>query len=101
MQKILNFIKLRLTEAAGLVVLALGIFIFYSIITYSASNPTIIFPENADSRDIITKYGANFADFILQAFGLAAYGLAINFFAWGGKLTIEKRIILLTGQKVF
>ena len=101
MQKILNFIKLRLTEAAGLVVLALGIFIFYSIITYSASNPTIIFPENADSRDIITKYGANFADFILQAFGLAAYGLAINFFAWGGKLTIEKRITNLWLQLLF
>ena len=101
MQKILNFIKLRLTEATGLVVLALGIFIFYSIITYSASNPTIIFPENADSRDIITKYGANFADFILQAFGLAAYGLAINFFAWGGKLTIEKRITNLWLQLLF
>ena len=101
MQKILNFIKLRLTEAAGLVILALGIFIFYSIITYSASNPTIIFPENADSRDIITKYGANFADFILQAFGLAAYGLAINFFAWGGKLTIEKRITNLWLQILF
>lgn len=101
MQKILNFIKLRLTEAAGLVILALGIFIFYSIITYSASNPTIIFPENADSRDIITKYGANFADFILQAFGLAAYGLAINFFAWGGKLTIEKRITNLWLQLLF
>ena len=101
MQKILNFIKLRLTETAGLVILALGIFIFYSIITYSASNPTIIFPENADSRDIITKYGANFADFILQAFGLAAYGLAINFFAWGGKLTIEKRITNLWLQLLF
>ncbi len=101
MQKILNFIKLRLTEAAGLVILALGIFIFYSIITYSASNPTIIFPENADSRDIITKYGANFADFILQAFGLAAYGLAINLFAWGGKLTIEKRIANLWLQLLF
>ena len=91
MEKILNFIKLRLTEMAGLIVLALGLFIFYSIITYSASNPTIIFPESADGRDIITRYGSNVADFILQAFGLTAYGLAINFIAWGGKLSYRKK----------
>ncbi len=101
MEKILNFIKLRLTEMAGLIVLALGLFIFYSIITYSASNPTIIFPESADGRDIITRYGSNVADFILQAFGLTAYGLAINFIAWGGKLTIEKKITNLWLQLSF
>jgi S-DNA-T family DNA segregation ATPase FtsK/SpoIIIE len=92
MEKILNFIKLRLTEISGLIVIAAGIFIFYSLITYSASNPTIIFPEDADSRTLLIKYGSNFADFVLQAFGLISFGLSINFIAWGGKLVIEKKI---------
>ncbi len=92
MEKILNFVKLRLTEISGLIVIAAGIFIFYSLITYSASNPTIIFPEDADSRTLLIKYGSNFADFVLQAFGLISFGLSINFIAWGGKLVIEKKI---------
>ncbi len=92
MEKILNFIKLRLTEISGLIVITAGIFIFYSLITYSASNPTIIFPEDADSRTLLIKYGSNFADFVLQAFGLISFGLSINFIAWGGKLVIEKKI---------
>ncbi len=92
MEKILNFLKLRLTEISGLIVIAAGIFIFYSLITYSASNPTIIFPEDADSRTLLIKYGSNFADFVLQAFGLISFGLSINFIAWGGKLVIEKKI---------
>ncbi len=92
MEKILNFIKLRLTEISGLIVITAGIFIFYSLITYSASNPTIIFPEDADSRTLLIKYGSNFADFVLQAFGLISFGLSINFITWGGKLVIEKKI---------
>jgi DNA segregation ATPase FtsK/SpoIIIE, S-DNA-T family len=92
MEKILNFIKLRVVEILGLAVVATGIFIFYSIITYSPGNPTIIFPESADGRALLIKYGANFSDFVLQAFGLVAFGLCANFIAWGGKLGFEKKI---------
>ena len=56
MEKILNFIKLRVVEILGLAVVATGIFIFYSIITYSPGNPTIIFPESADGRALLIKY---------------------------------------------
>ena len=92
MDKIVNFIKLRLIEITGLILVATGIFIFYSLITYSPANPTIIFPENADPRALLIRYGSSFADFILQAFGLIAFGLCMNFITWGAKLGLDKKI---------
>ena len=92
MDKVVNFIKLRLIEIAGLTLVATGIFIFYSLITYSPANPTVIFPESADPRSLLIRYGASFADFVLQAFGLVAFGLCVNFMTWGGKLGVDKKI---------
>ena len=92
MDKIVNFIKLRLIEITGLILVATGIFIFYSLITYSPANPTIIFPENADPRALLIRYGSSFADFILQTFGLIAFGLCMNFMTWGAKLGLDKKI---------
>ena len=92
MDKVVNFIKLRLIEIAGLTLVATGIFIFYSLITYSPANPTVIFPESADPRSLLIRYGASFADFVLQAFGLIAFGLCVNFMTWGGKLGVDKKI---------
>ena len=79
----------------------MGIFIFYSIVTYSPSNPTIIFPDESDSRILITKYGVNLADFILQAFGLTAIGITFNFFCLGGKVVIQKKTGSLWLQFLF
>ena len=101
MEKILNFIKLRLTETAGLFLFLVGIFTFFSIVTYSPSNPSIIFPDELDVRIWIIKYGANLADFILQAFGLTAIGIAFNFFCLGGKIGIIKKTGNLWVQLLF
>ena len=75
MEKLLNFFKLRFIEFLGLIVLAAGLIVIYSIATYSPSNPTIIFPDTADTRFVLIKYGANVADFILQACGILSVGL--------------------------
>ena len=101
MEKLLNFFKLRFIEFSGLIVFALGLIIIYSIATYSPSNPTIIFPDNADTRFILIKYGANFADFILQAFGIVAIGLGLNCFAFGGKIIINKQIEYISLRLLF
>ena len=101
MEKLLNFFKLRFIEFSGLMVLALGLIIIYSIATYSPSNPTIIFPDSADTRFILIKYGANFADFILQAFGITAVGLGLNCFAFGGKIIINKQIEYISLRLLF
>ena len=101
MEKVLNFIKLRITEILGLFLFLVGIFIFYSIVTYSPSNPTIIFPDESDSRILITKYGVNLADFILQAFGLTAIEITFNFFCLGGKVGMKKKIGSLWVQLLF
>jgi len=101
MEKLLNFIKLKLTETAGLFLFLVGIFIFYSIVTYSPSNPTIIFPDASDGGIWIIKYGANLADFILQAFGLTAVGITFNFCCLGGKVGIQKKTGSLWLQFLF
>ena len=101
MEKLLNFFKLRFIEFLGLIVLAAGLIIIYSIATYSPSNPTIIFPDTADTRFVLIKYGANVADFILQAFGILAVGLGLNCFAFGGKIIINKQVEYISLRLLF
>jgi len=101
MEKLLNFFKLRFIEFLGLIVLAAGLIIIYSIATYSPSNPTIIFPDTADTRFVLIKYGANVADFILQAFGILSVGLGLNCFAFGGKIIINKQVEYISLRLLF
>ncbi len=45
MEKILNFIKERMLEIAGLITVAIGISFLYLIFNYTPNNPTLIFPK--------------------------------------------------------
>ena len=69
LDKILNFLKLRLIETGGLIVFTLSIFYLYSIVNYSPENPTILTPSGPDEF-FLKSYSYYLADFLLQAFGL-------------------------------
>ena len=91
MEKILNFIKERMLEIAGLITVAIGISFLYLIFNYTPNNPTLIFP-NDNEVFWLFKYAVSFTDFILQAFGLMAFGIAINFCFLGVQVGIQKKI---------
>ena len=92
--KINSIVKNRLIELLGASLVLASIFLLASIISYSPSDPNFIYtPENTEIKNIGGFYGSVISDFLLQSLGLISIFLVINFFSWGVKLTIEKKII--------
>jgi S-DNA-T family DNA segregation ATPase FtsK/SpoIIIE len=92
MEKIITFIKLKLIEFSGLIIIASGFAYFISLATYSANNISYIFPAE---KSIHNKFFSSFyylSDFFLQAFGVFAFLIFINLIIWGGYLIIKKKI---------
>ena len=90
-----NFIKNRLIELFGFLLVIVGIFLFLSIITYSGGQDSFIY--KSDNPDIDIKnfggfYGSAIADFLLQSIGLIIFLFVFNLFFWGFRLITEKKI---------
>jgi len=91
--KINSFIKSRLVEFLGILLVVTGIFILASILSYSPSDPNFIYtPENTEIKNIGGFYGSVISDFLLQSLGLISILLVINFFFWGLKIITDKKI---------
>ena len=91
--KINNFIKNRLIEFSGTLLVFVSIFLLVSIVSYSPSDPNFIYTsENAEMKNIGGFYGSVISDFLLQSMGLISIFLVLNFFYWGLKLITEKAI---------
>ena len=91
LDKILNFLKLRLIETGGLLIFTLSIFYLYSIISYSPENPTILTPSGPDEF-FLKSYSYYLADFLLQAFGLGCFFIFLNLFIWSWLIILKKQI---------
>ena len=79
LHKVLDFLKLRLIETSGLIILTFSIFYLYSVLTYSPENATLVTPGKTDDFFLI-NYSFYIADFLLQAFGLVCFLLFVNLF---------------------
>ena len=91
--KINNFLKNRLIEFSGVVLLLISILLLASIISYSPSDPNFIYEsEKTEIKNIAGFYGSVVSDFFLQSLGLISFLLIFNFFYWGIKLITEKKI---------
>ena len=91
--KINNFIKNRLIELLGIMIICASIFLLTSIISYSPDDPNFIYtPENTKIKNIGGFYGSVISDFLLQSLGLISFFISINFLYWGIKLTTHKKI---------
>jgi S-DNA-T family DNA segregation ATPase FtsK/SpoIIIE len=93
--KINNFIKYRLIELSGFLLVIVSVFLFLSIITYSGGQDSFIY--KSDNPDVDTKnfggfYGSAIADFLLQSIGLIIFFLILNLSFWGFKLIKKKKI---------
>ena len=68
-------------------------FVLATIISYSPSDPNFIYTsEHTEIRNVGGFYGSIVSDFLLQSFGLISIFLVINFFYWGLKIVIKKKI---------
>ena len=100
LQKVLNFLKLRLIEVSGLVILTFSIFYLYSVATYSPENATLITPGKTEDL-ILLNYSFYISDFLLQAFGLSCFLLFVNFFIWSWLIIIQKSVSNITFKFLF
>ena len=91
--KINNFIKKRLIESSGILLIAFSIFLLISISSYSPSDPNFIYtPERGEIKNIGGFYGSVISDFLLQALGLISIFFSLNFLFWGVNLTYKKKL---------
>tara|TARA_B100001123_G_scaffold410273_1_gene505220 strand:+ start:1197 stop:3317 length:2121 start_codon:yes stop_codon:yes gene_type:complete len=97
-----NFVKNRLIELTGALLILCSIFVLASIFTYSPNDPNFIYsPENVKIRNIGGFSGSVISDFLLQSIGLVSFLLIINFFYWGFKLCSQKKINNFTSRIFF
>ena len=100
--KINNFIKNRLIECLGIILMLFGIFLFVSIITYSPSDPNFIYAaESTEIKNIGGFYGSVVSDFLLQSLGLISFFLVLNFFYWGFEIITKKKIEIIITKSFF
>ena len=91
--KINSFVKSRLMEFLGILLVVTGIFLLVSIVSYSPSDPNFIYtPENTNIKNIGGFYGSVISDFLLQSIGLISLLVILNLFNWGFTLISSKKI---------
>ena len=62
-----SFIKNRLIESLGIIIIISSIFIFLSILSYSPNDPNFIYsPENIEIKNFGGFYGSVIADFCFR-----------------------------------
>ena len=88
-----GFIKRRLIEFFGLILITFFIIYTYALLSYSAENSTLIYKADSSNIPNLFYYYLNFvADFFLQSFGLISFFIGISVFSWGINLIISKKV---------
>jgi len=96
-----SFIKKRLIEATGVLLVFLGLYLLVIIASYSPNDPNFIY--NSDSTKIANVggfYGSVISDFLLQSLGLIAILFVFNWLTWGFTL-IKTKAISNFSSKIF
>ena len=89
----LVFIKKRLIELLGLILILSSLMFILSLISYSPDNSTLIYNPGDENFNKIFFFPSNIiSDLFLQSFGLVSFLIAISFFSWGISLIVNKGI---------
>jgi DNA segregation ATPase FtsK/SpoIIIE, S-DNA-T family len=92
MEKIITFIKVKLIELAGVIIIFSSLAYFVSLVTYSANNISYVFPAEKNIHNKFFSFFYYLSDFFLQAFGVLAFLIFLNLIIWGGYLILKKKI---------
>ncbi len=93
--KIADFTLRRLAELTGLFLIIISILLLISLATYSPQDPTFIFPENQEIRNILGVRGSFVADIFFQSVGLISFLVPISLFFTGVSIVINKNLIVI------
>ena len=88
-----SFIKKRLIEAIGVLLIFLGLYLLVIIASYSPNDPNFIYnSDNTKIANVGGFYGSVISDFLLQSLGLIAILFVFNWLTWGFTLIKIKAI---------
>ncbi|TDT96898.1 DNA translocase FtsK [Azorhizobium sp. AG788] len=79
-------IRRRSSEICGVVVLGAAAFALLSLMTWSASDPSLSNATNAKVSNLLGRPGAVLADLLMQLFGLASLAIILPLAIWGWRL---------------
>jgi len=92
MEKIITFIKVKLIELTGVIIIFSSLAYFVSLATYSANNISYVFPAEKNIHNKFFSFFYYLSDFFLQAFGVLAFLIFLNLIIWGGYLILKKKV---------
>jgi DNA segregation ATPase FtsK/SpoIIIE, S-DNA-T family len=91
----INFSINRMIEIVGICVLAIGVLLLFSLITYSPNDPNFIFPDNTHIQNILGFRGSFVADIFFQSFGAISLLIPFSLIFAGLNIIFYKKIFLL------
>ena len=89
------FLRRRLIEGGGLLLIAAGIALLLACLTYRPSDPSLNHATQAPAENLLGLPGAYLADLALQCFGLVALLGPLLLLGWGSQL-IRRHALLRT-----
>ena len=102
LSNVASFMKRRLIELFGLILIALCFLFTFTLAFYSPENTTLIYKaEGAQAVNIFYYYSNVTADFFLQSFGLMSFVIGICILSWGINLIINKKIENLLAKSFY
>ena len=90
--KIALFLKKRIIEIIGLLLILISIFLILSLSTHSPEDPNFIFSENTKIHNLFGIYGSFISDLILQSFGIISFLFCITIFTTGIYIIRDKNL---------
>ena len=90
-----DFLRRRLSEAAGLALFIAALLLLVMLASYDPKDPSLNHAENALVHNWIGPLGANIADLLYQTCGLVALLLPLVLFAWSFRLLLNRGIEML------
>ena len=91
----INFSINRMIEIVGICVLAIGVLLLFSLITYSPNDPNFIFPDNTHIQNILGFRGSFVADIFFQSFGAISLLIPFSLIFTIQNIIFYKKIFLL------
>ncbi len=85
-------LRRRLTEAGGIVVLALAAALAVALATWSIQDPSLTHATKAPVRNLLGLPGAISADLLMQLLGLASIALLFPVAVWGWRLLSHRAL---------
>jgi S-DNA-T family DNA segregation ATPase FtsK/SpoIIIE len=93
-----DFLRRRLAEFSGIVLLSLAGAIALALATWSVQDPSLNHAVNGPIRNLLGRPGAVIADLVMQLTGLAAIVFLIPPSFWGFQLISQRRLERFRGR---